>query len=638
MSWRRNTALFLASQTLSLLGTMIVQYAIMWHLVLETGSGVMMTLYVVVGVLPTFFSSIFGGVLADRYDKKLLINLSDGGIGLVSLLFALFLFSGHDSIVLLLVAAGLRALGQGVQQPTVGSLVPLIVPEDKLLKINGLNSSLQSGIFIISPIAAAALMAVVPLGALFLVDVVTALGAISILYFFVKVPPVPGVAARTEKNSYFKDLTEGLRYIRSERYLLLLIVMSICFTIAISPAACLSPLQVTRDFGPELWRLTAIEIVWAGGMVVGGLLVGVWSFRNRIHSVGVSSVVTGVGLALLGVWTDFSLYLACMAVCGVVQTYSQAPSMTILQEKVAPEFLGRVMSVFTMIGSLAMPVGIMVFGPLADVVSIDGILIATGSAIVLLGACVLSNRTLRAAGRPIYFSMCEWGTSKPWKWAAETGHSWRTTGDIYNCFDCIDQHPGFAAYGVLQILDMQEGLRKYAGPGHWNDPDMLEVGNGQTVGEDRAHFTLWCMLAAPLILGNDLRNMSQETKDIILNKEAIAIDQDKLGVQGLKLKAEDGLEFWFKPLAGGDWAFCILNRTTEPKTYTIDWQKFNFTDEEVSKLSTDFDKKVYTVRNLWTKDTKKSVEGNTKKIKQVTIPGHDVLLYRLSEQVKKNKR
>ncbi|WP_291530586.1 glycoside hydrolase family 27 protein [Bacteroides sp. UBA939] len=255
-----------------------------------------------------------------------------------------------------------------------------------------------------------------------------------------------------------------------------------------------------------------------------------------------------------------------------------------------------------------------------------------------VGAYNLMRDALRAAGRPIYFSMCEWGTSKPWKWAAETGHSWRTTGDIYNCFDCIDQHPGFAAYGVLQILDMQEGLRKYAGPGHWNDPDMLEVGNGQTVGEDRAHFTLWCMLAAPLILGNDLRNMSQETKDIILNKEAIAIDQDKLGVQGLKLKAEDGLEFWFKPLAGGDWAFCILNRTTEPKTYTIDWQKFNFTDEEVSKLSTDFDKKVYTVRNLWTKDTKKSVEGNTKKIKQVTIPGHDVLLYRLSEQVKKNKR
>ncbi len=140
MSWRRNTALFLTSQTLSLLGTMIVQYAIMWHLVLETRSGVMMTLYIVVGVLPTFLSSIFGGVWADRYDKKLLINLSDGGIGLVSLAFAVFLFAGHRSIALLLVAAGLRALGQGVQQPTVGSLVPLIVPEDKLLRVNWTRS------------------------------------------------------------------------------------------------------------------------------------------------------------------------------------------------------------------------------------------------------------------------------------------------------------------------------------------------------------------------------------------------------------------------------------------------------------------------------------------------------------------
>ena len=237
---------------------------------------------------------------------------------------------------------------------------------------------------------------------------------------------------------------------------------------------------------------------------------------------------------------------------------------------------------------------------------------------------------MRAAGRPILFSMCEWGTSKPWEWAAETGHMWRTTGDIFNCFDCIDQHPGWAAYGVMQILDMQNGLRKYAGPGHWNDPDMLEVGNGQTVNQDRAHFTMWCMLAAPLILGNDIRNMSQETKDIILNKEVIALDQDTLGIQGLKFAAEDGLEFWFKPLVNDDWAFCILNRTTEPKEYTIDWQKFNLYDD-VARRFTDFDSKVYSVRNLWTRQE----EGNTKKMKSVTIPGHDVVLYRLSMNKKK---
>ncbi len=247
-----------------------------------------------------------------------------------------------------------------------------------------------------------------------------------------------------------------------------------------------------------------------------------------------------------------------------------------------------------------------------------------------VGAYNLMRDALYAAGRPILFSMCEWGTSKPWEWAAETGHMWRTTGDIFNCFDCVDQHPGWAAYGVLPILDMQNGLRKYAGPGHWNDPDMLEVGNGQTVNEDRAHFSMWCMLAAPLILGNDIRSMSQETKEIVLNKEVIAIDQDSLGIQGLKFAAEDGLEFWFKPLVNDDWAFCILNRTTESKEYAIDWQKFNLYDD-VAKRFTDFDSKVYNIRNLWTKQG----EGNTKQVKTVVIPGHDVVLYRLSVNKKR---
>lgn len=397
MNWKRNTALFLVSQTLSLLGTMIVQYAIMWHLVLETQSGAMMTLYIIVGVLPTFFSSIFGGVLADRYNKKLLINLSDGAVGLVSLLFALFLFSGRQSMALLLVAAGLRALGQGVQQPTVGALVPLIVPEDKLLRVNGLNSSLQSAIYIVSPIVAAGLMAAVPLGVLFLVDVVTAAAAIAILSFAVRVPQS---TKRSESTNYFADLCEGLRYIRSQRYLVLLIGFAISFMVFMSPAMTLTPLQVTRKFGPELWRLTAIEISWAGGMVVGGLIVGMWSLRNRIVSIGLASGLMGLAAVLLGVLPSFAGYIACLCVVGVVHIYSQAPSTTILQERVDPAFLGRVMSVFTMIGSLALPFGIMIFGPLADVISIDYLLVGSGIAVALLSCLLLTSRELRAAGEP----------------------------------------------------------------------------------------------------------------------------------------------------------------------------------------------------------------------------------------------
>ncbi len=243
-----------------------------------------------------------------------------------------------------------------------------------------------------------------------------------------------------------------------------------------------------------------------------------------------------------------------------------------------------------------------------------------------VGAYTLMRDAIREAGRPILFSMCEWGHSKPWEWAAETGHMWRTTGDIYNCFDCVDEHPGWKAFGVLQILDMQDGLRKYAGPGHWNDPDMLEVGNGQSENQDRAHFTMWSMLAAPLILGNDIRDMSSETKAILMNPDVIAIDQDSLGVQGLKYKSENGLEFWFKPLVNDEWAFCVLNRTQQPLEYEIDWQDFNLTDEEVSQRSTGFDQRVYAIRDLW----KNKKEGTTKKNKKITIPGQDVVLYRLS--------
>ena len=245
-----------------------------------------------------------------------------------------------------------------------------------------------------------------------------------------------------------------------------------------------------------------------------------------------------------------------------------------------------------------------------------------------VGAYGLMRDALRAAGRPIFFSMCEWGSSKPWTWAAEVSHSWRSTGDICAVFDKKPERSW--ENSIMTILDQNAPLRKYAGPGHWNDPDMLEVGNGMSVNEDRAHFTLWCMMAAPLILGNDICNMSDDTRAIILNRQVIAIDQDKLGVQGLRLKSENGIEYWFKPLVDGEWAFCLLNRSLEPQTVTIDWQQLCFTDEEVSKLSTDFDKKVYTITDLWAANAKQAKAGTTAKTKKVNVPSHDVVLYRLT--------
>ena len=244
------------------------------------------------------------------------------------------------------------------------------------------------------------------------------------------------------------------------------------------------------------------------------------------------------------------------------------------------------------------------------------------------------SNALRAAGRPILFSMCEWGTAKPWEWAKDIAHSWRTTGDIWLSFDQVQDLGTWKAWSVMHILDMNADLRRYAGPGHWNDPDMLEVGNGLTQSEDRAHFTMWCMLSAPLILGNDIRTVSDQTLDIILNRRVIAIDQDPLGVQGYRFLDEGDFEVWLKPLVGGDWAFCMLNRSSEPKQYTIEWANFDWTDDEVSGLSTELSTKLYNIENLW-KEGKEANEGTTKRSKSVTIPSHDVVLYRLSPVTKK---
>ena len=246
------------------------------------------------------------------------------------------------------------------------------------------------------------------------------------------------------------------------------------------------------------------------------------------------------------------------------------------------------------------------------------------------GAYALMRDALRASGRPIFFSMCEWGTNQPWEWAAEVGHSWRTTGDITSRFAGTPRQRGWGQT-VLSIIDQNGPLRKYAGPNHWNDPDMLEVGNGMSENEDRAHFTMWCMMAAPLILGNDLRNMSKATCDILMNRDMIAIDQDTLGVQGLRYKDLEGLQCWFKPLAGGDWAFTLLNPTEQDITFNLNWQDFNLTDDEVSHLSTNFDTIVYRVNNLWSHKQEGKTSKQNKVERKLVVKAHDVIAYRLTK-------
>ncbi len=249
------------------------------------------------------------------------------------------------------------------------------------------------------------------------------------------------------------------------------------------------------------------------------------------------------------------------------------------------------------------------------------------------GAYRTMRDALRSAGRPIVLSICEWGDNKPWLWGKEMGQLWRTTGDIINCWDCEVDHGSWSSWGILRILDMQDGLRKYAGPGHWNDPDMMEVGNGMSANEDRAHFSLWVMLAAPLIAGNDLRSMSKDTLEILTNKKAIAINQDPLGVQAFKFKVDGEVEYWFKPMADKKWAMLVLNRGD--KSTRI---KFNFKKEEVidpdfpsesEKYKANFRASRYTIYDVWEDQN----AGTTAKSLSLKLDPHSVKLYQLEKIV-----
>jgi alpha-galactosidase len=225
----------------------------------------------------------------------------------------------------------------------------------------------------------------------------------------------------------------------------------------------------------------------------------------------------------------------------------------------------------------------------------------------------LMRQALDKAGRPIVFSICEWGSNQPWLWARGIGHLWRTTGDIQDCFDCRRDWGGL---GVVHILDLQAGLHGFGGPGGWNDPDMLEVGNGgMTDAEYRAHMSLWAILAAPLMAGNDLRSMRAEIREILTNGEVIAVDQDPLGSQGRRVRDDGDLEVWARELADGSRAVVLFNRGAADAEIAVSWPEIGYPATLRAA-----------VRDLWLhKDV-----GRFRGRYSAVVASHDVLMVRVT--------
>jgi MFS transporter, DHA3 family, macrolide efflux protein len=389
--WKKKTALFLSSQSLSLFGSMLVQYAIIWYVTLTTQSGAMLTISTISGFLPQIVISLFAGVWADRYHRKFLIIAADVLIAVSTLILALFFLLGYRELWLIFLVSGIRSVGAGIQTPAVNALLPQIVPKDRLIRVNSINGTIQPFIMIAAPVASGAMLSFSRLEAIFFVDVVTAILAVSLL-LFLKVPAHQKAAAG-QKVGYLDDLRAGLAYIRQNRAIKTLFIFFAFVFFLVAPVAFLTPLLVARSFGEEVWRLTANEVTFFAGSIIGGIIMTAWGgFKNRFRTIGLSCILWAVLFTGLGLSRDFVLYLTFMFLAGIPMPLWGASTTTLLQEMVEPDMQGRVFGVQSLITNTVLPVGMLVFGPVSDIITVEALLVLASALMAIPGLWIFFNR------------------------------------------------------------------------------------------------------------------------------------------------------------------------------------------------------------------------------------------------------
>jgi DHA3 family macrolide efflux protein-like MFS transporter len=349
----------------------------------------MITLSALCGFLPQILISPFAGVWIDRWDRKKLILLSDSATAAATLLLALAFFAGHSSTGLLFAALIIRSAGAGIQTPAVQAVLPQIVPAGQLMRINGIQSTLSSVILFLSPAVSGAILSVAPLEATLFIDVVTAFIGVGITAI-IEIPPYEKKISG--KNSYWKEIRSGMVYLKENRFLKRLLVFQLTILFLISPSAFLTPLMVSRTFGGEVWRLTASEMTYSLGMIGGGFLIAAWGgFRRSLHTTLLAGALYGICMIGLGAAPVFWLYLICNTWIGITSPCYNAPITATIQEKVTPGMQGRVFSFMQIAASCALPFGMVLFGPLADLFRVQTLFLASGTIVTAL--CALAYMT-----------------------------------------------------------------------------------------------------------------------------------------------------------------------------------------------------------------------------------------------------
>ena len=394
-NWKSQAMLFLISQCITLFGSTLVQMAIVWYVTIQTSSGVWVAAFTVCSYLPQFLISFVAGVWADRHSRKKLIIGADSLIALVTFLMVLAIPHITDKTVVLgglLVMSVIRSFGAGIQTPAVNAVIPQLVPEDQIMRFNGINATMQSVVQFAAPAAAGILLTMNTLSSTLIIDTATAIVGIGLLSAVI----IPKQAIQSKGTSVFIDMKIGIKYTLSDKLIGKVLTVYGLFIFLCVPAGFLSQLFVSRVYGETYWYLTAVELAGFIGMVAGGILMSIWGgFKSRVTTMSVGLIAFGSLAIGMGLSKQFALYLTLMIIYGVAITMVQTATTTLIQEKAEMSMQGRVFGLLGAMYSGFLPVGMAIFGPMADEISLQWIMIGSGIALIALSIFVGTNKEMR---------------------------------------------------------------------------------------------------------------------------------------------------------------------------------------------------------------------------------------------------
>jgi len=377
-------------QAFSLLGSSLVQFALVWWLTKSTGSATVLATATLMAVLPSVFLSPFTGALVDRWNRRLVMIVADGLIALATIGLAGLFLVGAERVWVVYAVMFLRSAGGGFHWAAMQASTSLMVPEKHLSRVAGGNQTLRGAVNIVGPPLGALLLELVPLQGILAIDVGTALLAIAPL-FFVSIPQPqrgPEEGAPLDDVSVLEDVREGMRYVRGWPGLFAILIMAAVINLLLTPATSLMPILVTDHFGGEALELGWLESAWGGGVVAGGLILSAWGgFRRRILTSLMGLTGIGLGFLLVGLTpaSGFILAVGAIFLAGAMNPITNGPIFSIIQASVDPGMQGRVFALIQSMAAAATPIGMIIAGPVADALGVRVWYLVGGVGCVLMG-------------------------------------------------------------------------------------------------------------------------------------------------------------------------------------------------------------------------------------------------------------